>query len=127
MTDHKIYIQRKRASKASWIWPSPPTGNNEQQYRVFYEGQEIGSWACPECDAARWLVARGFAQRSDRLLTFRRYEDAPDRRSMTGGVGWFADRTVIEDDNGPIRWGKFRPFPTARFSTGSPSGGGEVE
>lgn len=125
MTDHKIYIQRKRASKTAWIWPSPPTGNNEQQYRVFYEGQEIGSWACPECDAARWLIAQGFAQRSDRLVSFRRYEDRPDEPSMTGGVGWFADRTVIEDDKGPIRWGKYTPFPMTRFSTGSPTAGSD--
>jgi hypothetical protein len=120
MTDIIIVIERKRASKSAWIWPGPPTGNNEQQYRVFYEGQEIGSWACPECDAARWLIANGKAQRSDTLRT-RRLIDGKEIPSMRGGVGWFADRTVIEDDNGPPRWGKYTPFPASRFSTGTAS------
>jgi hypothetical protein len=120
MTDITIAIQRKRASKRTWIWPAPPTGNTEQQYRVFFEGEEIGSWGCPECDAARWLLANGKAQRSDTLRTRRRNpDDGSEVASMKGGVGWFADRVVIEDDNGPIRWGKYRPFPTLPSPTGS--------
>jgi hypothetical protein len=123
MTDRIIVIERKRA-RSSWIEPSPRTGNNEQQYRVFYEGVEIGSWACPECDAARWLLANGYAERSD-LLRSRRLIDGQEIPSMSGGVGWFADRTVIEDDNGPPRWGKYTPFPTGGFLKGSPSRGSD--
>lgn len=117
--EHKIYVQRKRAGD-TWVRPSRATGNSEQQYNVFYEGELIGSWGCPECAAARWLIAQGKAKRGDRLLTFRRYDDKPDIASLFGSVGWFADRTVKEDGGtGTPRWVKYVPFPGATLVTGS--------
>jgi hypothetical protein len=120
MADIIIVIERKRASATNWIAPSPRTGNNEQQYRVYFEREEIGSWRYPEHSAARWLIEHGKAERTD-LLRTRRLIDGAEIPSMRGSVGWFADTTVIEDDNGPPRWAKYTPFPTARFSTGTPS------
>lgn len=117
--DIVILIERKRASKTNWIAPSPRTGNNEQQYRVFSEGEEIGSWRVPECSAARWLLEHDRATRSDTLRT-RRLIDGKETPSMRGSVGWFADRTVIEDDNGPPRWGKYTPFPVSWVFTEPP-------
>lgn len=117
--ERKIYIQRKRSSKDAWIHPAPKTGNTEQQYNVFYEDQLIGSWAVPECDAARWLIAQGKAERNDRLMTYRRYPDKPDQASLYGSVGWFADRTVKEDGPGGTRFVKYVPFPVDRLRTGS--------
>jgi hypothetical protein len=81
MVDIVIVIERKRHDKEHWIRPG-----GEQQYRVFFEGEEIGSWRVPEHAAARWLLERGKAQRSDTLRT----------GGMSGGVGWFADHTVNE-------------------------------
>jgi hypothetical protein len=104
MADIFIRIERKRASDANWITPSPRTGNNEQQYRVFFEGEEIGSWRVPECSAARWLLEHGKAERSDTLRTYR-----GQWRSLWGSVGWFADRTVSE--TGTPHHVKWAPMP----------------
>lgn len=121
MTDIHIRIERKLP-----IAPSPRTGNNEQQYRVFFEGEEIGSWRIPEHEAARWLLANGKAERTDTLRTI--HGGMP---AMRGSVGWFADRTVAEGEGVP-RFVKYVPMSeaakaAARLSTGTASGGGEVE
>jgi hypothetical protein len=36
-------------------------------YAADYQGERIGEWRVPECDAARWLLANGKAARSDVL------------------------------------------------------------
>ena len=96
MTDIHIRIERKRASATNWIAPSPRTGNNEQQYSVFFEGEEIGVWRVPECSAARWLLDHGKAERADTLRT---------DRGLYGRVGWFADHTVNEKGTPHhVRW-----------------------
>jgi hypothetical protein len=124
MTDIIIVIEQKRASATNWIAPSPRTGNNEQQYRVYFGGEEIGSWRLPEHEAARWLLEHGKAERSD-LLRTRRLIDGEQIASMMGSVGWFADRTVAEGE-APPRWAKHVPMSegakaAARLSTGTPS------
>jgi len=113
MTDIHIRIERKRASDTNWITPSPRTGNNEQQYTVFFEGEEIGSWRYPEGAAARWLLANGKAERTDTLRTF--HDGMP---CLHGRVGWFADRTVNE--TGTPRHVKWSAMP-ARVFTGTAS------
>jgi hypothetical protein len=112
MTDIIIVIERKRYDKEHWIKPAPKTGNTEQQYRVWFEGEEIGSWRVPECSAARWLLDHGKATRDDTLRTLRRFQSG-DFPSMTGRLGWFADRTVTESDSqgGTPRFVKWRPMP----------------
>ena len=105
MTDIHIRIERKRASATNWIAPSPRTGNNEQQYSVFFEGEEIGVWRVPECSAARWLLDHGKAERADTLRT---------DRGLYGRVGWFADRTVNE--KGTPRHVKWVAMPSRVFT-----------
>ena len=108
MVDIIIQIEQKRHDDKHWIKPAPPTGNAEQQYRVWFEGQDIGSWRVPECSAARWLLEHGKATRKDTLRTI--HGGTP---SMRGNVGWFADRTVSESDSqgGTPRFVKWRPMP----------------
>jgi hypothetical protein len=112
MSNIVIVIERKRADQEHWVKPAPKTGNTEQQYRVFFEGEEIGSWRIPEHEAARWLLAQGKAQRSDTLRTRRRVNDA-ETPSMKGSVGWFADHTIRESDSqgGTPRLAKWKPMP----------------
>ena len=112
MTDIIIVIERKRYDKEHWIKPAPKTGNTEQQYRVWFAGEEIGSWRYPEHAAARWLLEHGKAERSDTLRT-RRLIDGKEIPSMKGGVGWFADHTVSESDSqgGTPRFVKWRAMP----------------
>lgn len=112
MTDRIIVIERKRFDNRHWIKPGPPNGNSEQQYRVFFEGAEIGSWRYPEHSAARWLLAEGKAARGDTLRT-RRLIDGEETPSMRGSVGWFADHTVQESDkaSGAPRFVKYVPMP----------------
>jgi hypothetical protein len=74
-------------------------------YAVDYQGERIGQWRDPSCDAARWLLANGKAERSDTLIMTRGGKPA-----MRGGVGWLADRTVTENDKVSPRWAKWRPF-----------------
>jgi hypothetical protein len=90
MADIVIVIERKRHDKDHWIRPG-----GEQQYRVYFAGEDIGSWRYPEHAAARWLLEHGRAQRSDTLRT-RRLIDGEETPSMRGSVGWFADHTVNE-------------------------------
>jgi hypothetical protein len=108
MTEVIILIERKQYDEQHWIKPAPKTGNTEQRYRVWLEGKDIGSWRVPECAAARWLLANGKAQRTDTLRTFR-----GETPSLVGGVGWFADHTVSENDkgDGTPRFIKWRPMP----------------
>lgn len=107
MTDIHIRIERKLP-----VPPSPRTGNNEQQYRVFFEDKEIGTWRYPEGAAARWLLANGKAERTDTLRTF---HNGP---AMRGSVGWFADHTVSE--KGTPKHVKWVPMPPRVFM-GTPS------
>lgn len=122
MADKIIVVERKRHDERHWIRPSPPDTNTEQTYRVFYEGAEIGVWRVPSCSAARWLLEHGKAERSD-TLRMRRLIDGEEVPSMRGAVGWFADRTVSENDKqgGTPRWVKWRPMPEGVRSL---SGGG---
>jgi hypothetical protein len=117
MTDLTIVIERKRHDERCWIRLALPTGNAEQQYRVVFEGEEIGVWRIPEHEAARWLLAQGKAERADPLRT-RRLIDGKETPSMTGSVGWFADHTVTESDKrgGTRRFIKWRPMPEGAFA-----------
>jgi hypothetical protein len=81
------------------------TRASHSAYAADYRGERIGQWRVPECDAARWLLANGKADRSDILVTTR-----SGRPAMRGGVGWLADRTVAENDKVSPRWAKWRPF-----------------
>jgi hypothetical protein len=109
MTDITIVIGRKRHDKEHWIRPSGPKGNTEQQWVVWHEGQEIGSWRYPEGAAARWLLANGKAERTDTLRT-RQLVDGKEEPAMRGSVGWFADHTITERDGTP-RSVKYVPMP----------------
>jgi hypothetical protein len=100
VTDIHIRIEPKLP-----IPPSPRTGNNEQQYRVFFEDEEIGVWRVPECSAARWLLANGKAERTDTLRT---------DRGLYGRVGWFANRTINE--KGTPRHVKWVAMPSRVFT-----------
>jgi hypothetical protein len=65
------------------------------RYRVFHAGHELGVWKQPETAAARALLEAGHAQRSDTLRTYR-----GEMLCLTGNVGWLADRTISERDDG---------------------------
>lgn len=54
------------------------------------------------CSLARRLIAEGKADRSDRLVMLR------------SGVGWYADRTIVENAKVGPRYGRWKPFPDAR-------------
>jgi hypothetical protein len=125
MTDIIIRIERKRHDEQHWIRPGSPRGNSEQQYRVWFEGEDIGSWRVPECDAARWLLEHSKAQRDDTLRTFR-----GQTPSLIGKVGWFADRTVSESETPRfIKWSPMseKARGVARGRAGPPSNDPEVE
>jgi hypothetical protein len=74
-------------------------------HAVDYEGERIGQWRVPSCEAARWLLAHGKAERADTLLMA--HDGAP---ALRGGIGWLADRTVAENDKIGPRWSKWQPF-----------------
>ena len=95
--------------------PAPKTGNTFVQYRVLYEGQELGVWSDPEHSAARELIARGLASRDDTLLTHR--DGIP---SMRGGMGWYAGTYASEGERASPFIGKWRPFPVHAKVKGSP-------
>jgi hypothetical protein len=70
---------------------------------------------------ARKLIAEGKADRSDRLMMLR-----DSKPILSGGVGWFADRTIREDAKvGPV-YVKWRPFPDARRHARTPLNGSEA-
>lgn len=62
------------------------------------------------CDLARKLIAEGKAHRIDRLVML--HDGKPVLR---GGVGWFADRMILENAKEGPRYTRWRPFPVARF------------
>jgi hypothetical protein len=102
--ERKIQLERVRPSPCS-----NPNSNTETRYRVLFEGAEIGVWKDPECSAARYLVDNSLAARDDVLKTYR-----GDTPSMSGSIGWFADRRVVEDGrDGTPRFVKWRPNPFA--------------
>jgi hypothetical protein len=95
--EHRIEITwARRWNGAAWV--------GHGLYFADYQGQRIGEWRVPQCDGARWLLANG-ADRSDILVTTR-----SGRPAMRGGVGWFADRTIVENEKVSPRWAKWRPF-----------------
>jgi hypothetical protein len=74
------------------------------------------------CSLARKLIAEGKADRSDRLMMLR-----DGKPALSGNVGWFADRTLIENAKvGPL-YAKWRPFPDVRRRPGTASSLPEVE
>ena len=75
------------------------------RYAAVYQGEKIGEFRVPECDAARWLLAEGKAAPDDRLTTYR-----DGRPALSGSVGWLAAHTVEENEKVSPRWRKFRPF-----------------
>ena len=109
MADRIIVIERRRHDAQHWIRPAPPTGNAEQQYRVCFDGRDIGSWRYPEGAAARWLLAQGKAERSD-TLQVRRLINGLETPSLFGNLGWFADHTISESDTHGLRVVKWRPI-----------------
>jgi hypothetical protein len=86
---------------------------------TFYNGEPLGEQRTPCCTAARWLLERAHAARSD-ILAMVRDRDPSDQQNpicdrpypcMIGSVGWFADHTVVENERvGPV-WGRWKPFP----------------
>lgn len=73
------------------------------------------------CDLARKLLAEG-ADRSDRLQMLR-----DGKPVLTGGVGWFAERTIRENAKEGPRYVKWRPFPEVRRRPGAASSPSGVE
>jgi hypothetical protein len=77
-------------------------------YYTRFDGELIGTWRVPSCDAARWLLTNGHATRDDRLETCR----SDGKVALSGSVGWFADHTVEETDTISPHWVKWKPFPS---------------
>jgi hypothetical protein len=108
MSDVEIYIERAPRGNVMGRGELLP-------YIVTYRGEEIGRWVDPAHEAARWLVKHGQAAREDRLVTFR----PGGVKSMTGSVGWFADRRVEEGRRSGPRLAKWAPFPGLTNVTGA--------
>jgi hypothetical protein len=96
----------------------PVSGNvtGHGRYLVSHQGEIIGTFRTPVCEAARYLLDHGLATREDRLVMCRA-ENLPSTGEqsegvpvLSGSVGWFADRTVEENDKVSPRWAKHRPF-----------------
>ena len=102
MTTHRIEISSARRRSGSGGW----TGHGSSYAE--YQGERIGEFRVPECDAARWLLANGKAVETDTLVTTRN-----GRPAMTGAVGWLADHTVTENEKVSPRFAKWRPFSMA--------------
>ena len=106
MVDISIQIEAQR--------PKPHRtglGNTETRYRVSYNGAELGVWRYPEHAAARKLLELG-ASRDDVLHVFH-----GGMLSMRNDLGWWADRTIVENDASGPRLAKYRPMPD--FDTNS--------
>ena len=80
----------------------------KHKYAVSYQGERIGEFRVPECDAARWLLANGHAARDDTLTVC-----CNGRAGLSGSVGWLADKTVLEGEKDSPRFAKWRPFAMA--------------
>jgi hypothetical protein len=93
----------RRWNGSSWV--------GHGSYYASHEGQRIGEWRVPECDAARWLKANRGAADSDILITTR-----AGKPSMRGPIGWLAARTVEENKKVSPRWAKHRPWTASRGS-----------
>jgi hypothetical protein len=61
----------------------------------------------PNCAAARALRVLG-ASNHDHIAFS--HAEQPDRVTMRGSVGWFADHTVIENERQGPRWAPYKPF-----------------
>jgi hypothetical protein len=72
---------------------------------TIFNGTEIGCWRVPECAAARWLLAHGYAKPDDQLVTTRN-----GRPVMRASIRWLATHTVEENDRGRPRWRRWRAF-----------------
>ena len=58
MAAHRIEIEHaRRYVNGSWV--------GHGTYHARFDGELIGTWRVPECDAARWLLANGHATRDD--------------------------------------------------------------
>lgn len=62
------------------------------------------------CDLARKLIAAGKAHRIDRLVMLR-----DGKPVLSGVVGWFADRMLIENAKTGPRYRRWEPFPVVRL------------
>jgi hypothetical protein len=103
--------------------PRPEVGQpwRSRKYRVLFEGKEIGVWKDPECSAARYLLEKKLAAKSDALRSYR-----GDTPRLSGGIGWLAGHTVREDELTSPTFVKWRPFPVARSAPGTASDDLEV-
>jgi hypothetical protein len=77
-------------------------------YAMTHRSEALGVSRSPFCDGARLLLARGVAERSDRIEVARRGVVA-----MTASVGWAAEHVASEGDGRSPRWMKWRPHPKA--------------
>jgi hypothetical protein len=112
MTEYRIEIApARRWSGSSWV--------GHGSYYASHEGKRIGEWRNPECDGARWLKAHGAAD-ADILITTR--DGVP---CMRGSIGWFAARTVEENEKVSPRWVTYRPW-TGPGRSAAPSETAEV-
>jgi hypothetical protein len=98
VVEHRIEITPARR------WNGSAWGGHGSYYAE-HEGQRIGEWRVPECDAARWLKANLGAADADILITTR--NGVP---CMRGSIGWFAERTIEENEKVSPRWAKHRPW-----------------
>lgn len=71
-------------------------------HRIQISGSKVD-----ECGIARRLLAEG-ADRDDMMTTYR-----GETPCLTGKVGWFAARRVLETDKEGPRFVKWAPFPDA--------------
>jgi hypothetical protein len=99
--EHRIEITHAKLQRAGeWV--------GHGTYSTLYNGEIIGTWRTPECDGARYLLSAGLARPDDRLTVCRGGSPC-----LAGSVGWFADRTVQENEKISPRWTKWRPFSMA--------------
>jgi hypothetical protein len=97
-------------------------GNNSMEIRVelkgvgrgrtaaYFKGEHLGTWSDPIWAVARLLLARGEGSASDMLVGCR-----DGRPVISGGLGWFAARTVIENAKTGPKFAKWHPMPTEGF------------
>ena len=74
---------------------------------AYLAGEHLGTWSEPMCAAARLILKRGAASPSDTLIGCR-----DGRPAISGGVGWFAARTVIENAKTGPKFARWRPLPS---------------